>query len=98
MKPGVFFINTARGAIVDESALIHALDSGKVQRAGLDVFVNEPNINTYFRESEKVVVQPHMGGLTDVAFGRSERECFENVRSLFEKGRPNAPVNEITGV
>ncbi|OAP65607.1 hypothetical protein AYL99_01579 [Fonsecaea erecta] len=95
MKPGSFFVNTARGAIVDEQALIQALESGKVTRAGLDVFCDEPNINPYFLASDKVVVQPHMGGLTDVAFGKSERECFENVRSLFRTGRPVAPVNEV---
>jgi hypothetical protein len=38
-----------------------------------------------------------MGGLTDVAFMKSERECFENIRSLFKTGRPNAPVNDIGG-
>jgi hypothetical protein len=37
-----------------------------------------------------------MGGLTDVAFRKSERECFENIRSLFTTGRPVAPVNHVT--
>lgn len=95
MKDGCFFINTARGPVVDEDALIQALESGKVTRAGLDVFHNEPHIKDYFRTSDKVVLQPHMGGLTDVAFQKSERECFENIRSLFETGRPVAPVNEV---
>ncbi|KAH8586381.1 putative 2-hydroxyacid dehydrogenase [Bisporella sp. PMI_857] len=97
MKDGAFFVNTARGPIVDELALIDALETGKVTRAGLDVFHNEPKINPYFQNSDKVVLQPHMGGLTDVAFQKSERECFENIRSLFESGRPVAPVNEIKG-
>jgi lactate dehydrogenase-like 2-hydroxyacid dehydrogenase len=44
MKDGVFFVNTARGAIANESALIDAIESGKVCRAGLDVFPDEPNI------------------------------------------------------
>lgn len=69
--------------------------SGKVQRAGLDVFENEPNINRYFLESEKCVVQPHIGGLTDKAWALSEKECFENLKSWWKTGRPVAPVNEI---
>lgn len=95
MKEGSFFVNTARGAIVDEAALIQALESGKLIRAGLDVMVNEPNINDYFKKSDKVVLQPHMGGLTDVAFMKSERECFENIKALWKTGRPNAPVNNV---
>ncbi|KIW16247.1 hypothetical protein PV08_06298 [Exophiala spinifera] len=95
MKDGGFLVNTARGPVVDEDALIDALESGKVTRAGLDVFANEPRINDYFRTSDKVVLQPHMGGLTDLAFQKSERECFENIRSLFKTGRPVAPVNEV---
>ena len=95
MKNGCFLVNTARGPVVDEDALIQALESGKVTRAGLDVFHNEPKINNYFKTSDKVVVQPHMGGLTDLAFQKSERECFENIRSLFKTGRPVAPVNEV---
>ena len=96
MKLGAFLVNTARGAIVNEEALIEALESDKIARAGLDVFRDEPNVNPYFLESERMVIQPHMGGLTDVAFMKSERECFENVRSLFKTGRPVAPVNEVT--
>ncbi|EXJ84094.1 hypothetical protein A1O3_04761 [Capronia epimyces CBS 606.96] len=95
MKDGAFLVNTARGPVVDEDALIHALESGKLTRAGLDVFHNEPNINPYFRSSDRVIVQPHMGGLTDLAFRKSETECFENIRSLFTTGRPVAPVNNL---
>ncbi|KUJ07910.1 D-3-phosphoglycerate dehydrogenase [Mollisia scopiformis] len=95
MKDGVFFINTARGPIVDEAALIAALESGKVARAGLDVFTGEPNVNPWFLKSDKVVIQPHLGGLTNRAWRDAERECFANIVALYETGRPVAPVNDI---
>lgn len=94
MKDGSFLVNTARGAIVDEEALIEALESGKVARAGLDVFKNEPDISQWLRESDKVVLQPHMGGLTESSFAKSQQECLENLRAYFEKGVPNSPVNK----
>ncbi|KAH8675071.1 D-isomer specific 2-hydroxyacid dehydrogenase [Ilyonectria robusta] len=95
MKDGSFIVNTSRGPVIDEPALIEALESGKIARAGLDVFWNEPNINEYFKISDKVTIQPHVGGLTDAAFQRGERECFENIKALFKTGRPVAPVNEV---
>ncbi len=93
MKDGSLLVNTARGAVVDEQAMIEALESGKVARAGLDVYPDEPNISEYLRKSDKVVLQPHMGGLTESAFAKSQLECLENVRAYFEKGTPNSPVN-----
>ncbi|KAF4473117.1 glycerate-and formate-dehydrogenase [Fusarium albosuccineum] len=95
MKDGAFIVNTARGPVIDEPALIEALESGKITRAGLDVFWNEPNINDYFRTSDKVIVQPHIAGLTDLAFQKGEREAFENIRALFKTGKAISPVNEV---
>jgi lactate dehydrogenase-like 2-hydroxyacid dehydrogenase len=95
MKQGVFIVNTARGPIIDESALISALESGKVARAGLDVFETEPKIHPYFVASEKCILQPHLGGVTTRARKDAEIECFENVKAYFRTGRPVAPVNEI---
>ena len=93
MKKRSYLVNTARGAIVDEEALIQALESGEVVRAGLDVFREEPKINEYFMTSDKVVLQPHMGGLTESSFAKSQQECLENLRAYFETGTPNSPVN-----
>ncbi|PGH36932.1 hypothetical protein GX50_00166 [[Emmonsia] crescens] len=95
MKDGVYFINTARGKIVDEDALVDALKSGKVKMAGLDVFPNEPEINPYYITSDKVIIQPHVGGLTDGAFSLSERECFENIKACLSTGTPIAPINFV---
>jgi lactate dehydrogenase-like 2-hydroxyacid dehydrogenase len=95
MKDGVFLVNTARGAIIDEAALIAALESSKVARVGLDVFEDEPKINPYFVKSDRCIIQPHLGGLTKKARRDAEMECLENIKSLFSTGRPVAPVNEI---
>ncbi|KAH6678862.1 hypothetical protein F5X68DRAFT_270122 [Plectosphaerella plurivora] len=93
MKDGAFLINTARGAVIDEKALKVALQSGKVARAGLDVLCEEPNVDPWFFEQDNVILQPHLGGLTDVAFQKAERECFENIRAFLETGAANSPVN-----
>ncbi|CAM1503325.1 Fc.00g081010.m01.CDS01 [Cosmosporella sp. VM-42] len=93
MRDGAFVVNTARGAVIDESALKVALLSGKVARAGLDVLCNEPNVDPWFFEQDNVIIQPHLGGLTDVAYQKAERECFENIRAYFETGKANSPVN-----
>ncbi|EGD89042.1 hypothetical protein H112_03962 [Trichophyton rubrum D6] len=95
MKDGAYLVNTARGPIVDEKSLIEALESGKIARAGLDVFNEEPDFNPYFKTSDKVIIQPHLAGLTDAAVRRAGRESFENVRALFRAGRPISPVVDI---
>ncbi|KAF9733454.1 glycerate-and formate-dehydrogenase [Paraphaeosphaeria minitans] len=84
---GAFLVNTARGAIVDEYALKEALVRG------LDVLCDEPGADTWFLSQENVVVQPHLGRLTNVAFRKAERECFENVRAFFDEGQARSPVN-----
>ena len=95
LMDGACLVNAARGAIVDEEALITALESGKVARAGLDAFAAEPVIHDYFRASDRVVLQPHMGAATVEAFRRSERECLDNLVEYFATGRPRAPVNDV---
>lgn len=97
MKDGTFLVNTARGAIIDEAALRKALDSGKITRAGLDVFCNEPNPDLELIRHPQVIAQPHLGGLTDVAYERAERECFENIKAYFATGKPNSPVRTPRG-
>ncbi|HKS77150.1 MAG TPA: phosphoglycerate dehydrogenase [Terriglobales bacterium] len=67
MKKGVRMVNCARGELVDESALAHALKSGQVAAAALDVFVEEPLKNSPFTALENVILTPHIGGSTHEA-------------------------------
>ena len=57
-------LNTARGAVVDDDALIAALSSGKLFAAGLDVFNNEPNIDPRYRNLDNTLLLPHIGSAT----------------------------------
>jgi gluconate 2-dehydrogenase len=65
MKPGAIFVNGARGAIVQEAALLHALDQGRLRAAGLDVFATEPlPLDSPLRTHPKVTALPHIGSAT----------------------------------
>lgn len=64
MKDGVVIVNTARGAVIDEEALVQALDSGKVFSAGLDVFEEEPKVHPGLVRNPNVILIPHMGTWT----------------------------------
>jgi glyoxylate reductase len=64
MKPSAFLINTARGPIVDEAALVAALSKREIAGAGLDVFEEEPTLHPGLRELENVVLLPHLGSAT----------------------------------
>jgi hypothetical protein len=64
MKDGVVIVNTARGAVMDEDALVQALDSGKVYSAGLDVFEEEPKVHPGLVSNPNVLLVPHMGTWT----------------------------------
>ena len=61
MKPTAILVNTARGDVVDESALVDALKSGRIAGAGLDVYEAEPNVTLGLLEIENVTLLPHLG-------------------------------------
>jgi phosphoglycerate dehydrogenase-like enzyme len=83
MKPGVVLVNTARGGLVDESALLDGLRSGKVRAAGLDVFQWEPaGADNALFALDNVVVMPHVAWLTPETLDRSIHVAVENCRRL----------------
>ena len=82
MKPTAYIINTARGGLVDEQALVKALDEGKLAGAALDVFVEEPTKNEALYKHPKVSVTPHIGGSTEEAQGRIGAEIVSIIESF----------------
>ena len=90
MKPGACLINLARGPVVDETALIAALRSGRLAGAALDVFADEPQVPLALREMENVVLTPHLGGGSREGRRRAQTECVENVRLVLAGGSPLA--------
>ncbi|MBF6605985.1 MAG: D-glycerate dehydrogenase [Chloroflexi bacterium] len=94
MRRGVFIINTARGALVDEAALIEALGSGHVAGVGLDVFAREPRVPRALREHPGAFLLPHLGSATRRTREAMMRLCLENAVAVLRGGRPSTPVNE----
>ena len=84
MKDNVVIINTARGPIIDEAALVDALKSGKVYSAGLDVFEEEPKIHPGLIDNEKVVLLPHIGTATWETQKDMELLVLENLKSAVQ--------------
>ena len=82
MKPTAFIINTARGGLVEEAALVKALDEGKLAGAALDVFAEEPTKNEALYKHPKVSVTPHIGGSTQEAQGRIGAEIVSIIGSF----------------
>ncbi|KAJ5606181.1 glyoxylate/hydroxypyruvate reductase [Penicillium lagena] len=94
MKDGVVVVNTARGAVIDEAALVDALDSGKVFSAGLDVFEDEPNVHPGLMSNPNVILVPHMGTWTKETMTAMEEWAIENIRQALETGTMKSPVPE----
>ncbi|KAL8817553.1 MAG: hypothetical protein Q9223_003637 [Gallowayella weberi] len=94
MKDGVVIVNTARGKIIDEEALVEALEHDKVFAAGLDVYEEEPEIHPGLIKSDKVVLMPHVGTATIETQRKMEMLVIDNIRNVLQRGSLLTPVIE----
>ncbi len=92
MKPTAFLINTSRGPVVDEAALVHALESAKIAGAGLDVFEQEPFIHSGLKRPN-VVLAPHLGSASNETRAKMALVAAQNVVALFQGQRPPNMLN-----
>ncbi|KAG9241418.1 glyoxylate reductase [Calycina marina] len=97
MKPGIVVINTSRGPVMDEAALVVALDEGKVRSAGMDVFEEEPKIHPGLVSNRVVILLPHVGTQTLETQKAMEVFTIENVRRAVVEGRLEGLVPEQAG-
>lgn len=84
MKSSAILINTARGAVIDEEALVGALRRRRIAAAGLDVFEDEPAVHAGLIDLENVVLAPHLGSATNETRARMTEMCVEAVRAVLE--------------
>jgi len=96
MKPTAFVINTARGGLVDEEALLHAVQSGQIAGAGLDVLnVEPPAADHPLLHDPRIIVTPHSGWYSEDASQDVRVRAAEEVVRVLRGERPRCPVNEI---
>lgn len=93
MKSSAILINTARGPVVDESALVTALQSGTIGAAALDVYENEPQLEPALYEMENVVIAPHLGSATIATRTKMGNMAVENCLAACSGRRPPNLVN-----
>lgn len=92
LPDGAVVVNSARGSVVDEAALIAALRRGKLAAAGLDVFKNEPEINPEFRELDNVFLLPHIGSATRETRDAMGFRALDNLDAVFAGREPHDRV------
>jgi len=93
MKKTAFLINTARGPIVDEAALVRALKGKKIAGAGLDVFEHEPKVSPELKTMKNVVIVPHLGSATIEVREEMAGIVVDNILALLEGRKPPNIVN-----
>lgn len=86
-------VNTARGGIVSEPALVAALEDGTIRGAGIDVFVEEPPVDSPLLERDDVILSPHIAGATHEARENTAIAAAENIKTVYEGSVPETTVN-----
>lgn len=97
MKPSAVLINTARGPVVDEKALIRALEAGEIAGCGLDVYEHEPSIPSDLLNHPNALCLPHVGTVTVETQQEMEAVCLRNAIHWVENGRLAFTVAEQRG-
>jgi len=87
LRPGTVLVNTSRGLVVDEEALVAALEEGRLAGAALDVFEHEPDVHPGLLGREDVVLTPHLGSATQEAREAMGMLCVEALRDVLVDGR-----------
>jgi gluconate 2-dehydrogenase len=93
MKPTAVLVNSTRGGVVDDAALIEALKNGTLRAAGLDVFENEPKLNPAFLDLDNVVLTPHVGSSTEATRRAMAMTAAKNAVAALTGQRPPNLVN-----
>jgi lactate dehydrogenase-like 2-hydroxyacid dehydrogenase len=93
MKPSAFVINTARGPVVDEEAMVQALQAGRLAGAGLDVFENEPRVHPALMAMDSVTLMPHVASATGETRLRMAQLAATNLLAALRGERPPNLVN-----
>ena len=94
LGPGGTLVNVARGTVVDEAALVDALQSGKLGGAGLDVFENEPHVPDALKQMKNVVLTPHIGSATEETRRAMGDLVVDNIIAVLSGEQPRTPVPE----
>lgn len=90
-KPGVLIVNTARGGLIDEAALLDAVRAGHVASAGLDSFAMEPMVAEHpFRDEDRIILSPHIGGVTADAYVKMGVAASENLLAVLREAEVSA--------
>ncbi|WP_375460102.1 2-hydroxyacid dehydrogenase [uncultured Enterovirga sp.] len=92
LGPAGILVNIARGSVVDQDALIRSLETGRLGGAGLDVLEGEPGAPLALRQSDRVVLTPHVGSATADTRAAMETLVVDNVRAFLSTGRVLTPV------